>query len=205
MIISRIDSNIKNKKLEDFVELPKIIYVQDFTPSAVQTFERQIQEAQLSIQPVIPIVIDSYGGYCYSLMAMIDRLKTVKKPIATICLGKAMSCGAVLFSCGTEGYRFAAPNSTFMIHEVASMNWGKIEEMKADVKEADRLNSIIFDLMAKNCGKKPNYFSKIVHDKSHADWFLDAKEAKAHNLANHISIPNFFVDIKMDISFNIND
>ena len=57
------------------------------------------------------------------------------------------------------------PNATVMIHDVSSMNWGKIEELKADTKEADRLNNIVYTMMAQNCGKKDDHFKKIVHKK----------------------------------------
>ncbi|HBZ39919.1 MAG TPA: hypothetical protein DEO59_16125, partial [Balneola sp.] len=71
---------------------------------------------------------------------------------------KAMSCGAILFSFGTEGRRYMDSDATLMIHDVSSSGWGKIEEIKADVKEAERLNKKIFRMMAKNCGQEEDYF-----------------------------------------------
>ena len=54
--------------------------------------------------------------------------------------------------------------------------------LKADVAEADRLDNKIYTMMAQNCGKKDDYFKKIVHKKGHADWFLDAEECKKHSI-----------------------
>ena len=42
---------------------------------------------------------------------------------------------------------------------------------------------------------------KIVDKKKHADWFLDAEEAKKHNLANHLRVPFLSVSVKVDIDF----
>ena len=132
-------------------------------------------------------------------MAMISAIKHAEKPIATVVEGKAMSCGAVLFSFGEDGLRFMDPHATIMIHDVSSMDWGKVEELKAGANEADRLNKIIYTMMARNCGKKDDYFMKIVDKKKHADWFLDADEAKKHGLANQLRVPSVRVNIDIDI------
>jgi ATP-dependent protease ClpP protease subunit len=132
---------------------------------------------------------------------MIAAIKASELPVATIVEGKAMSCGAVLFSFGEEGMRFMDRDATVMIHDVSSMDWGKVEELKASAAEADRLNDKIYHMMARNCGKKDDYFMKIVDKKKHADWFLDADEAKKHNLANHIRLPSLTVNVNVDIDF----
>ena len=152
-------------------------------------------------QNLIPIVIDSYGGEVYSLMSMIAAIKDAEIPVATIVEGKAMSCGAVLLSFGEQGMRFADPEATIMIHDVSSMDWGKVEELKAGAKEADRLNGKIYTMMARNCGKADDYFLKIVDKKKHADWFLDAKEAKKHNLVNHLRVPKMTIDVGVKMEF----
>ena len=150
-------------------------------------------------QKVIPIVIDSYGGQVYSLMSMISTIKSSELPIATIVQGKAMSCGAILFSFGEEGRRFMDPNATVMIHDVSSGQLGKVEEVKAAAKESDRLNQIVYKMMAQNCGKADDYFLKLVDKKKHADWFLDANEAKKHGLANHLRVPKITVNLDVNI------
>ena len=55
--------------------------------------------------------------------------------------------------------------------------------------------------MAQNCGKRDDYFMKIVDKKKHADWFMDAKEAKSHGLVNHIRVPKMTVKVDVDIDF----
>ena len=75
-----------------------------------------------------------------------------------------------------------------------------MEEIKADAEEVERLNQKVYRMMAKNCGQKEDYFLKIVHDKSHADWFLDAEECKQHKMANHLHVPE--LKIKATINFD---
>ena len=91
------------------------------------------------------------------------------------------------------------PNATVMIHDVSSMDFGKVEELKAGAAEADRLNRIIYTMMARNCAKKDDYFMKLVDKKKHADWFLDADEAKKHKLANQLRVPKLTIDVTVDI------
>jgi len=146
------------------------------------------------------VIIDSYGGQVYSLMSMISDIKHSKIPVATIAQGKAMSCGAILFSFGTEGHRYMDPDATLMIHDVSSMGWGKVEEIKADAAEVERLNQRVYRMMAENCGQKEDYFLDIVHNKSHADWYLDAEECKRHKMANHLHVPE--LKIKATINFD---
>ena len=180
---------------------PVIIRVNKFDEESAKKFAEQIGLAHNTGQKVIPVVIDSYGGQVYSLMAMIAAIRHAEIPVATIVEGKAMSCGAILFSFGEEGMRFMDPNATVMIHDVSSMDMGKVEELKASAKEADRLNTIIYTMMARNCGKKDDYFMKIVDKKKHADWFLGAEEAKKHKLANQLRLPSLRIKVGVDIDF----
>jgi len=180
---------------------PIIVRVNKFDEENAKAFHNQVAAAHNTGQKIIPVVIDSYGGQVYSLMAMISAIQYSEIPIATIIEGKAMSCGAILFTFGEQGLRFIDPNATVMIHDVSSMDFGKVEELKAGAEEADRLNTKIYGMMARNCGKKDDYFMKIVDKKKHADWFLDAAAAKKHGLANHIRVPKMHISIGVDIDF----
>lgn len=178
---------------------PIIVRVNKFNEDSAKEFSNQIAQAHNTGQTVIPVVIDSYGGQVYSLMSMISAIKHSELPIATIVEGKAMSCGAILFSFGEQGLRFMDPDATLMIHDVSSMAWGKVEEMKGGAAEADRLNNIVYTMMARNCGKKDDYFLKEVHKRGHADWFLNATQAKKKGLANQLRVPKLHFKVSVDI------
>jgi len=178
---------------------PVIVRVNKFDEDSAKKFATELAVAHNTGQDIIPVVIDSYGGQVYSLMSMIAAIKDAEIPVATIVEGKAMSCGAVLFSFGETGLRFMDTDATLMIHDVSSMEWGKVEEMKASAKETNRLNKKIYTMMARNCGKKDDYFLNIVDKKKHADWFLTAKEAKRHKLANNLRLPTLEIDIDVHV------
>ncbi len=178
---------------------PVIITVNKFDEESAKEFRTKVAMAHNTGQKIIPVVIDCYGGQVYSLMSMISTIKNSVLPFSTIIEGKAMSCGAVLFSFGEDGLRFMDKDATVMIHDVSSMDWGKVEELKAGAAEADRLNQKIYTMMARNCGKKDDHFLKIVDKKKHADWFLDADECKKHNMANHLRLPTMYINVSVDI------
>lgn len=197
--IHEIDKNIKEIELR---KDPVIIRVNEFNEEEANTFASLISIAHNTGQKVIPVIIDSYGGQVYSLMSMISSIKGSNLPVATIIKGKAMSCGAILASFGTEGLRFMDQDSTIMIHDVSSRAFGKVEELKADASEADRLNKKVFTMMARNCGKPDDFFLKKIHDKGHADWFLNADEAFDINIINHKRVPEMKIKISVDIDIS---
>jgi ATP-dependent Clp endopeptidase proteolytic subunit ClpP len=171
---------------------PKIknaVLVNEFTEYGVKSFKSDFDELNSSALPIIPIFIDSFGGDVYSLLAMLDIISTATKPVATIALGKAMSCGSILLACGHNGLRFVGPHATVMIHDVATVSFGKIEELKSDVGEAERLNIKIFELLNEQCGRPKGYFQKLVAEKKHTNWYLESKEVIKHGLADHVGLP----------------
>ncbi len=191
-------------KLIGEVELrkqPVAIRVNKFDEESAKKFSDAMSEAQNTGQPIVPVIIDSYGGSVYSLLSMVANIKASKIPVATIVQGKAMSCGALLFSFGAFGHRYMDKHATIMIHDVSTGAHGKVEEIKADAKESDRLNQWLYREMATNCGKEEEYFLKMIHERSHADWYLDAAEAQSHGLANHLRVPDLKLKIDVEYSF----
>jgi ATP-dependent Clp protease protease subunit len=196
--VSKVSPLIRELELR---KSPIIIRVNKFDEDSASTFQNEIARAHSTGQEVIPVVISSYGGQVYSLMTMISAIKHSELPVATIVEGKAMSCGAILFSFGTDGMRYMDPDATVMIHDVSSMSFGKNEETKASAEESDRLNQKIFEMMATNCGKKKSHFLDEVHERGHADWFLTAEDSKKHGLANHLHVPTMTIKVDVSIDF----
>ena len=77
------------------------IWVIEFNEESAQDFRTSIlkKSKENSHAPII-IYIDSYGGYVDSLAKMIATMDEIPNPKVTVCMGKAMSCGAILLSHG---------------------------------------------------------------------------------------------------------
>lgn len=180
---------------------PVIIRVNKFDEESASKFNSALSAAQNSGQPIVPVVIDSYGGQVYALTSMVDAIRASTIPVATIIEGKAMSCGAMLASFGAKGYRFVAPTATIMIHEVSNGMHGKVEEIKVDAAETERLNRWALSCLDQNAGKTPGHFAKLIHDRAHADWYLTPEELVSQGLADHIRIPSFHTTVS--VSFEL--
>lgn len=188
---------------KDLIDPPIVIRVGDITESAAKDFSRQMTEAYNTGQDVIPVVIDSFGGDAYALLSMLSDIESSRLPVATICIGKAMSAGAILLAHGHPGARFIDPNSTIMVHEVSSSNWwSKLSELKADVAEVSRLNCMLFQKMALACGHKDkNYFLKLIEKKHNIDWYMNCFETKKHKIIDQIGVPEFHVTLTSKVEF----
>ena len=192
-----IHPNIRAKRTE-VIEDPVVVRVTEFTETGAKDFAKEMDKAENTGQTFIPIYIDSYGGECYSLLDMISTMQRSALPIYTVTGGKGMSCGAMLFAMGAK--RFMSQNATIMLHEVSSGAWGKVEETKARIAQTDYLNNLLFAMIAKNCGHPENYFKDLIHNKSHADWYLNATECKEHNICTNIGIPTMSVEVSVNYS-----
>lgn len=169
------------------------ITVNEFDDATVSSFYKSFMK--LNSDPnvlVIPIVIASFGGQVHSLLGMLDIMRSSTKPISTIALGKAMSCGAVLLSEGTKGYRFAGEFADIMIHEVSSGESGKTSDLKNGITQTKRLNTLLMNRLGLNTKfKDKNYFLKRVKNNVNVDLYLSPKECKRIGIIDHITVPTF--------------
>lgn len=202
-----IDSRILYTDLDEVLNTPRVIRVNNFDDSSVARFSDEVSYCHFAKQPVIPIVIDTDGGDLYSLLSMVDIIQSSKIPVATIIEGRAFSCGAVLFCCGTEGLRFMGKNSTLMIHDVLSCdgNLKKTEEVMVDSRETNRLNKKIYKIIDKGIGKPDGYTTELVQARNRTDWFLSPKKALELGYANHIRVPTLNVRVKVEISLDLGE
>jgi len=196
-----VDPRLTISKMEDVLDEPKIIRVNKFDEEALEKFEEEINEAQNHVQPVVPILIDSFGGAVFSLLGFIAAIESTEKPVATIVTTKAMSCGAILFCFGTEGYRYMHPDAILMIHDISGIAWGKIEDVKADAKNLEHIHKKVYKKMAKQLRHPSDYILDLIRANNHVDLTLTAKKAKKHNIVNHIKVPRLETKINLEMTF----
>lgn len=203
-----IDPRIQIKEYEKYMDAPVAISVTgDFDESLAQAFTNALditeQKALQSGQKILPITIDSYGGDVYALNSCMDAIRNIdpRLTIATINRGKAMSAGAILFTCGHQGYRYMYRNATLMYHSVSAGASGTVEDMEVSLDEAKRLHSDILKQASKNIGKKENFFDALIKKNRDKDLYLDAPTAVELGIANKIASPRFRVEVSMDIKF----
>ena len=180
---------------------PVIICVNDFDEENANQFINEMGLAHNTGQPIIPVVIDSYGGDVYALSRMIDAIKNATLPVATIVEGKAMSCGAILMTYGTKGYRYCNEDATVMMHDISSGQFGKIEELRSSLQETDRLQNKILAEVDRNCNQEKGFFDRTIHSKGRADWFMNPVDALAIGMCDKLGNPKLKLNISAKIDF----
>ncbi|MCX5783052.1 MAG: ATP-dependent Clp protease proteolytic subunit, partial [Elusimicrobia bacterium] len=80
----------------------------------------------------INLYINSPGGLVTAGLAVYDTIQFIKAPVVTICMGMAMSFGALLLAAGTKGKRYALPHSRIMIHQ--PLVWGGLSGQVTDIE-----------------------------------------------------------------------
>jgi len=175
------------------------IFVVDFKEEVVSKFFNDFNalERNEAIE-VIPIFISSYGGECDALTVMYDLIKACKKPVMTVILGKAMSCGAILAASGTKGYRFVSPSSRVMLHEISGGAHGKNADVAITQDEMARLNKVLMGNLSKDMGKDRKWLLDEFHKRKNTDWFVDAKEAVNLGICDYIGVPKLNVTKKVE-------
>ena len=124
----------------------------------------------------VTILLNSPGGDVVETLALIDYIRTIKEnegiDTNIVCRGSAMSAAALLLACGT-GLRAASKHSKVMVHQLSTMNFGKLEDVKSNAKFAEQLEDDCNTLMAE-VTKKDKEFWK---ENQRSDYFLGAQEA----------------------------
>ena len=98
----------------------------------------------------ISIYINSPGGVVYAGLAIYDTMQFIKPDVATICVGMAMSMGAVILAGGTKGKRMALPNSKILIHQGSAGFHGQPTDIEIQAREVIGLKRLMEEIMVQS-------------------------------------------------------
>jgi ATP-dependent Clp protease protease subunit len=132
----------------------------------------------------ISIYINSPGGVIYAGLAIYDTMQFIKPDIATICIGMAMSMGAVILAGGTQGKRMALPNSKILIHQGSAGFSGQPTDIEIQAREVIGLKRSLEEIMAKHTGQTQE---KIQKDQDR-DFYMTAQEAKDYGIIDNVIV-----------------
>ncbi|HVE15042.1 MAG TPA: ATP-dependent Clp protease proteolytic subunit [Elusimicrobiota bacterium] len=133
----------------------------------------------------INLYINSPGGMVTAGLAVYDTMQFVKAPITTICLGMAMSFGAVLLGAGTKGRRYALPQSRIMIHQPLISGGGisgQATDIEVEAKEMSKTKKILNEILARHTGQPVDRIEKDAE----RNFYMSAEEAKAYGLIDEV-------------------
>ena len=130
----------------------------------------------------INLYINSPGGVIYAGLAIYDTIQWLKPEVSTVCVGMAMSMGAVLLAAGQKGKRFALPNSTVLIHQPLGGAEGQAADIEITAREILRLRRSIYDILARHTGQT---LERIMQD-ADRNYFLNAHQAVEYGLIDEV-------------------
>ena len=130
----------------------------------------------------IALYINSPGGSVYAGLAIYDTMQFIKPNVQTICVGIAMSMGALLLAGGAEGKRMALPNAKILIHQVSSSFQGQATDIEIHAKEIIDVRRRLDEIIAKHTGKE---LEEVRHD-TERDYFMSSEEAKEYGIIDRV-------------------
>lgn len=182
-ILIRSSSGITQVPVETKLLSERKIFIEgEITANTAMEFVKQLLYLNIESEETITVFINSPGGEINSGLLMYDAIVGSKAPVRTICMGKAYSMGAVLFTCAKE--RFMLPNSELMLHQPllggsVSGNASSIRSISDSLLETKRkLNKLI----AIHTGKT----EKEIDEATGFDHYYSPDEAVDFHLADKI-------------------
>ena len=130
----------------------------------------------------ISLYVNSPGGSVYAGLAIYDTMQFIKPDVSTICVGIAMSMGALLLAGGAKGKRMALPNSRILIHQPSGGFEGVASDIEIHAKETLDLRDRLDAIYAEHTGKS----KKQVHSDMERDRFFKADEAAEYGLIDRV-------------------
>ena len=130
----------------------------------------------------ISMYINSPGGNVYAGLAIYDTMQYIKPDVQTICVGIAMSMGALLLSGGAAGKRMALPNAKILIHQVSGGFQGQASDIEIHARETLALRRKLDEIISEHTGQP---LEKVAKD-TERDYYMSAEEAKEYNIVDRV-------------------
>ena len=130
----------------------------------------------------ISIYINSPGGSVYAGLAIYDTMQYIRPDVQTICVGIAMSMGALLLAAGAAGKRMATPNSKILIHQVSGGFQGQATDIEIAARETLNLKRRLEEIIANHSGKPVEEVAKDME----RDYFMTAQEARDYGIIDNV-------------------
>jgi ATP-dependent Clp protease, protease subunit len=130
----------------------------------------------------ISLYINSPGGSVYAGLAIYDTMQYIKPDVQTICVGVAMSMGALLLAGGAAGKRMALPNAKILIHQVSGGFSGQATDIEIHAREIIDIRRKLDEIIAKHTSQP---LEKVSQD-TDRDYFMSAEEAKEYNIIDRV-------------------
>ena len=130
----------------------------------------------------ISLYINSPGGEVYAGLGIYDTMQFIQCDVKTICVGKAMSIGALLLAAGAPGKRSVLPHARIMLHQHSGAFQGQATDIEIQARESLEIRAMINEILAEHTGQP---LEKVKED-TERDYFLNPVSAKEYGVVDKI-------------------
>lgn len=121
----------------------------------------------------ITLIIDSYGGDLFAAFSIVDMMEMLTCDIKTICIGKAMSAGQLIFSSGAPKKRFMSKHARLMLHNPQAGMEGSVPDIEIEIEELQRCRDLFVNQISKGSNLKKDDVLSLINRNA----YLDAEQA----------------------------
>jgi len=150
--------------------------------SATRIIMQMLYLQSLKRDEPINLYVNSPGGVVDDTLAMYDIMRFLTCDVATYCLGRAESGGAIVFAAGTKGKRYILPNAKVMIHQPYGGVYGQSADIQIQAEEILKTKRTLNEILSKLTGQT---IERIEED-SERDKFVGAEEAVKYGLCDEV-------------------
>jgi len=115
-------------------------------------------------------------------LALYDTMQFLGSPVATYCIGRAYSGGAVLLTAGEPKRRFILPHAKVMIHQPYGGVTGQTEDIRIQAEQIIKSKRAINEIIARHTGRD---VEEVERD-GNRDRYFSATEAADYGLVDEV-------------------
>ncbi len=130
----------------------------------------------------ISFYINSPGGHVDDTLAIYDTMRFLGSPVATYCIGRAYSGGAVLLTAGVKGKRYILPHAKVMIHQPYGGVSGQTEDIRIQAEQIIKSKTELNRIIAEHTGQS----QEQVERDAERDKYFSAIDAKEYGLVDEV-------------------
>ena len=130
----------------------------------------------------INLYINSPGGVVDDTLAIYDIMKFLTCEVATYCIGRAESGGAIVLMAGKKGKRFILPNAKVMIHQPFGGVYGQAADIQIQADEILKTKATLISIMSRCTGQD----IERIREDSERDRFFDAAGSVKYGIVDEV-------------------
>ena len=187
-----------NDEIDSGIVADIICDIQDIIDNDYHIFEQNKQQFQAlgdkyvkvytetNEYPTITININSPGGDIYSGLGLYDFIHNINTNtdhhISIICNGMVASMATIILLASDD--RKATKHTSFLIHSLSDLTFGKMQDIEDNLIECRRLNEMLSDIYLEHTKLTKTKLKEV--DKSKKDWWFGVDKALELGLIKEI-------------------